>query len=243
MDTNQLKDKVVLITGAARGQGATEARQAAERGATVIVTDVLDDLGAQVADEVGGQYHRLDVSSSGEWRDVVDRVVAEHGRLDGLVNNAGIYRNDALLDHNEDNFRLITEINQYGVFHGMAAAGQVMRDQGSGSIVNISSVAGMRGHNSVAYVASKWAVRGMTKSAAAQLAKFNVRVNSVHPGAIETDMLFDLGSETVDRLVNVVPMRRSAQPEEVGNVVMFLLSEEASYVTGAEIVVDGAMIV
>ena len=240
---SRLDDKVILITGAARGQGATEARQAAERGATVIVTDVLDEQGSDVAAEVGGTYLRLDVTSSGQWKNVVDQIVAEHGRIDGLVNNAGIFRHDSLLDNNEDNFRLITEINQYGVFNGMAAVAPVMRDQGSGSMVNISSIAGMRGHTSIAYVASKWAVRGMTKSAAAQLAKFNVRVNSVHPGAIETDMLFDLGEQTIDRLVSAVPMGRSAKPEEVGNVVMFLLSDESSYVTGAEIVVDGALIV
>lgn len=238
----RLDDKVILITGAARGQGATEARQAAEHGAKVIVTDVLDDLGTDVAREVNGDYHHLDVTSSGEWNAVVERIVADHGRLDGLVNNAGIFRHDTILDANEDNFRLITEINQYGVFNGMVAAAKVMREQNSGSIVNISSVAGMRGQRSVAYVASKWAVRGMTKSAAAQLGKFNIRVNSVHPGAIETDMLFDLGAETIDRLVGAVPMGRSAKPEEVGNVVMFLLSEESSYVNGAEIVVDGALI-
>lgn len=239
----QLDEKVILITGAARGQGATEARQAAERGAHVVVTDVLDEQGQQVASEIGGTYHRLDVTSSGEWQTVLDTVVQAHGRIDGLVNNAGIFRHDSILDNNEDNFRLVTEINQYGVFNGMAAVAPVMREQGSGSIVNISSVAGMRGQSSIAYVASKWAVRGMTKSAAAQLAKFNVRVNSVHPGAIETDMLFDLGTETIDRLVNAVPMGRSAKPEEVGNVVLFLLSDESSYVTGAEIVVDGALIV
>ncbi len=238
----QLDDKVVLITGAARGQGATEARQAAERGAKVVVTDVLDELGREVAAEIDGTYHRLDVTSSGEWGSVVGQVMADHGRIDGLVNNAGIYRPDNLLANNEDNFRLVTEVNQYGVFNGMAAVAKVMTEQGSGSIVNISSVAGLRGQRAVAYVASKFAVLGMTKSAAAQLGKYNVRVNSVHPGAIETDMLFDLGSETVDRLVGVVPMGRSAKPEEVGNVVMFLLSDESSYVSGAEIVVDGALI-
>ena len=237
----RLDNKVILITGAARGQGAAEARQAASEGAHVIVSDVLDDLGADLAAEIGGTYHRLDVTSSGEWKTTVAQIVEDHGRLDGLVNNAGIYRNDTILENNEDNFRLITEVNQYGVFNGMAAVASVMRDQASGSIVNISSIAGMRGHRSIAYVASKWAVRGMTKSAAAQLAKYNVRVNSVHPGAIETDM-FDLGAENVDRLVNAIPMRRSAQPEEVGNVVIFLLSDESSYVSGAEIVVDGALI-
>lgn len=238
----QLDGKVIMITGAARGQGATEARQAAAEGARVVVTDVLDDLGNDVASEIDGSYRRLDVTSSGEWKAVVDHIVDEHGRLDGLVNNAGIFRHDSLLDNNEDNFRLITEVNQYGVFNGMAAVAPQMREQESGSIVNISSIAGMRGHRSIAYVASKWAVRGMTKSAAAQLGRYNIRVNSIHPGAIETDMLFDLGAETVDRLVNAVPMRRSARPEEVGNVVMFLLADGSSYVNGAEIVVDGALI-
>ncbi|MGI9624862.1 MAG: SDR family NAD(P)-dependent oxidoreductase [Acidimicrobiales bacterium] len=238
----RLDDKVILITGAARGQGATEARQAAGHGAHVVVTDVLDDLGQDVAAEIGGTYVRLDVTSSGEWRDVVEGVVAEHGRIDGLVNNAGIFRHDTLLEANEENFHLITEVNQYGVFYGMAAVAPTMRDQRSGSIVNISSIAGLRGQRSIAYVASKWAVRGMTKSAASTMGKHNVRVNSVHPGAIETDMLFDLGTETIDRLVDAVPMGRSAKPEEVGNVVMFLLSDESSYVSGAEIVVDGALI-
>ncbi len=238
----RLEDKVVLITGGARGQGATESRQAAAEGAHVIVTDVLDEQGAEVAAEIGGTYLRLDVTSSGQWKNVVETIVAEHGRIDGLVNNAGIFRHDTLLENNEDNFRLITEINQYGVFNGMAAVAPVMRDQESGSIVNISSVAGMRGQRSIAYVASKWAVRGMTKSAASQLGRYNVRVNSIHPGAIETDMLFDLGDETIDRLVGAVPMGRSAKPEEVGNVVLFLLSDESSYVSGAEIVVDGALI-
>lgn len=238
----RLDDKVILITGAARGQGATEARQAAEEGARVIVTDVLDDLGANVAADIKGSYQHLDVSSSDEWKAVIEKVVADHGRVDGLVNNAGIYRHDTLLDANEENYKLTTEINQYGTFFGMAAVAPLMKEQGSGSIVNISSIAGMRGQPSIAYVASKWAVRGMTKTAAATLARYNVRVNSVHPGAIETDMLFDLGKKAVDGLVGVVPMGRSAKPEEVGNVVMFLLSEEASYVTGAEIVVDGALI-
>ena len=203
---------------------------------------MLDDLGKAVASEIDGTYHRLDVTSSGQWTAVVDQVIADHGRIDGLVNNAGICRHDDVLDANEENFRLVTEVNQLGVFFGMAAVAPQMRDQKSGSIVNISSVAGLRGQAAVAYVASKWAVRGMTKSAANTLGKFNIRVNSVHPGAIETDMLFDLGTETIDRLVDAVPMGRSAKPEEVGAVVMFLLSDEASYVTGAEIVVDGALI-
>ncbi|MBC8186995.1 MAG: glucose 1-dehydrogenase [Proteobacteria bacterium] len=238
----RLDDKVILITGAARGQGATEARQAAEQGARVIVTDVLDDLGVEVANEIGGTYHRLDVTASSEWQFVVKEIVSSHGRIDGLVNNAGIFCPDTVLDANEEGFERITAINQHGTFLGMATVAPILKEQRAGSIVNISSIAGMRGHQAIAYVASKWAVRGMTKSAAATLAEYNVRVNSVHPGAIETDMLFDLGTETVDRLVRAVPMGRSAKPEEVGNVVIFLLSDDASYVNGAEIVVDGALI-
>ena len=133
-------------------------------------------------------------------------------------------------------------MNQHGVYLGMAAVAPVMVRQGGGSIVNISSISGMRGHLSIAYVTSKWAVRGMTKSAARQLARHNVRVNSVHPGAIETDMLFGLGQPTVDRLVGEIPMGRAASAEELAATVMFLLSDDASYVTGAELLVDGGLI-
>ncbi len=241
--TNRLDGRVILITGGARGQGATEARQAAAEGASVIVADVLDDDGQTVAGEVGGAYHHLDVTSAADWRRVVDAVITDHGRIDGLVNNAGIFRREGLLDGTEDTFKLVIDVNQHGVFLGMAAVAPVMRDQGAGSIVNISSVAGMRGQTSIAYVASKWAVRGMTKSAALELAPHGVRVNSVHPGAIETDMLTSLGQPIIDRLVGAVPMGRPAAPGEVGSVVMFLLSDDASYVTGTEIVVDGGLII
>ena len=166
---------------------------AAAEGATVVVADVADELGAAVAREVGGVYHRLDVSSPDEWRELVARAVADHGRIDGLVNNAAIHREGTLLDGDEATSRRIVDINQHGVLFGMAAVGPVLCDQGSGSIVNISSVSGMRGHGSIAYVASKWAVRGMTKSAAYELGPFGVRVNSVHPGAIATEMLLGRG--------------------------------------------------
>ena len=239
----RLDDKVIVITGAAKGQGAAEAAQAADEGATVVLADVLDDQGQATAAEIGGSYYHLDVTSSDDWQSVVDDVVSTHGRLDGLVNNAGIYVNDGLFAANEESFRRVVDVNQLGVFLGMSTVAPVMADQKAGSIVNISSVAGMRGFGAIAYNASKWAVRGMTKSAASSLGKHNVRVNSVHPGAIETDMLFDLGEGAAERLVTTVPMGRSATPEEVGSVVMFLLSDDASYVSGAEVVVDGGMIV
>lgn len=240
--TGKLDDKVVLITGAARGQGAAEARQAAEHGAIVAVCDIRDELGEAVAAEVDGSYYHLDVTSAGQWREVVAAVVETHGKIDGLVNNAGIYLGDTVLDANEDNFRRVVEVNQHGVYLGMTSVAPTMIEQGAGSIVNISSIAGMRGYGAIAYAASKWAVRGMTQSAAAMLGPHNVRVNSIHPGAIETDMLFDLGEAATERLVRSVPMGRSAKSEEVGAAVMFLLSDEASYMTGSELVVDGGLI-
>jgi len=239
-DSGSLADKVILITGAARGMGAVEARMATAQGATVIAADVLDDLGNEVSADTGATYHHLDVTSVADWNAVVSSIIETHGRIDGLVNNAGAWRAHTLLDGDEDTYRIVVSVNQDGVYNGMAAVAPHMRDQNFGSIVNISSVAGFKGHRSVAYTAAKWAVRGMTKSTAAELGGFNVRVNSVHPGAVETDMLVQLGQENRDRLVSRIPMERVATADEVANVVMFLLSDDSSYVSGTEIVVDGA---
>ena len=243
----RVEGKVVIVTGAARGQGAAEARLLAGEGATVVVTDVLAE-GQAVADEVGGRFVRHDVASATSWHELVEGVVAEHGRIDALVNNAGIYKVGRLLDTTEDDYRRIIDVNQVGVFLGMQAVAAAMVPTGGGSIVNISSVAGIKGINgALAYGASKFAVTGMTKSAALELGRFEIRVNSVHPGVIDTPMITDLAGdgpgaeERANKMVRHAPIRRLAQADEVGHVVLFLVSDESSFCTGAEFVVDGGL--
>ena len=238
-----LDGKVIIVTGSAKGMGAAEAQHAAENGAEVIVTDILDELGNQTATEIGAHYLTLDVTSKENWDEVASSVIHEHGRIDGLVNNAGIYTSQDIFSGSIDTFQRIVEVNQFGTYLGMATIAPIMSSQKSGSIVNISSVAGMRAQPNIAYMASKWAVRGMTKGVAKTLANSGVRCNSVHPGAVETDILFGLEEEAVTQLVSTIPMGRSGEPTEVAEVVTFLLSDSASYITGAEVVVDGGMII
>jgi len=175
-----LDGKVIIITGASRGQGEAEAVLAAQAGAKVVVTDIID--GQHVAKEVGGLFISHDVTSSEQWANVVQKTLDAYGRIDGLVNNAGIWKPGGITKATEAEFRQIIDVNQVGVFLGMQAVSTTMIAQKSGSIVNISSVAGMRGLRAIAYAASKWAVHGMTKTAARELGAHNVRVNSVHPG-------------------------------------------------------------
>tara|TARA_Y100001970_G_scaffold84605_1_gene106733 strand:+ start:875 stop:1600 length:726 start_codon:yes stop_codon:yes gene_type:complete len=238
-----LDGKVIIVTGSAKGMGAAEARHAAENGAEVVVTDVLDEQGIETATEIGAIYRNLDVTSKENWDEVASSVIDEHGRIDGLVNNAGIYTSQDIFSASIDTFQRIVEVNQFGTYLGMATIAPIMSSQKSGSIVNISSVAGMRAQPNIAYMASKWAVRGMTKGVAKTLANSGVRCNSVHPGAVETDILFGLEEEAVTQLVSTIPMGRSGEPTEVAEVVTFLLSDSASYITGAEVVVDGGMII
>ena len=240
---NRLDDKVALITGGARGQGAAEAELFVAAGAQVIITDVLDDEGQATAERLGAacEYLHHDVVSEDEWQSVVDTIVERHGRLDVLVNNAGIFRTVGLTETTMALWDQMIAINQTGVFLGMRTAAPAMQANGSGSIINISSIAGMKSAAVAhAYAATKWAVRGMSKSAAVELAPSGVRVNSVHPGIIDTAMLQEFGAMR-DSIEERIPMGRVATAEEVGKLVLFLASDDSSYCTGHEFVIDGAM--
>jgi len=240
----RLDNKVALITGGARGQGAAEAELFAAEGATVYISDVLDDVGEATADRLGDAvtYLHHDVTSESEWAAIVAAITEAQGRVDVLVNNAGVFQIAGALDTALDDWNRIIAINQTGVFLGIREAGRAMRDHGSGSIVNISSVAGMVGVGAAhAYSASKWAVRGMTKSAAQELTPHGVRVNSVHPGYIDTDMLQAV-SRDGDRMAQSVPIGRLASADDVAKLVLFLASDESSYCSGHEYVIDGALI-
>jgi 3alpha(or 20beta)-hydroxysteroid dehydrogenase len=241
----RLAGKVALITGGARGQGASEAGLFVREGAQVIITDVLDDVGAATAAELGSSctYLHQDVTSQSQWTSVVASIVERFSHLDVLVNNAGIFNSGGVLDTTLAAYQRVVDINQTGVFLGIQAAGRVMVKQRSGSIVNISSIAGLQGSAGFfGYSATKWAVRGMTKSAAKEFAAYGVRVNSVHPGIIDTPMLetFDAISDRLrESIRSRIPIGRYAEAVEVAQMVLYLASDESSYSSGSEFVVDG----
>lgn len=237
----RLDGKVILISGGARGQGAAEARLCVTEGARVVIGDLLVAEGEKLAAELGAAavFVRQDVTLEADWAAAV-RAAEALGGLHGLVNNAGIYQPGTLMATDTELFERHMRINQLGCFLGMQAVVPAMERAGSGSIVNISSVAGLRGSpGSIAYSATKWALRGMTKSAAIDLAPRKIRVNSVHPGPIDTEMLnVRTPAQKVQRLESV-PMRRMGTADEVANLVLFLLSDESGYITGAEVAIDG----
>ena len=236
----RLDEKVCLITGGARGQGAAEARLFAAEGGRVWVTDVLDEEGEALAQELGCAYRNLDVRDEAQWAALVDEIETKHGRLDCLINNAGIFRSNRLIDTPTEEFELVMDINCKGVFLGMRTVAPAMIKGGSGSIVNISSLAGLRGAaGALSYGASKWAVRGMTKAASIELARKGVRVNSIHPGLIETPMADQLGP--TDKMIRRTPLGRIADAAEVANMALFLASDESSYSTGSEFIIDGGL--
>ena len=239
----RLDGRVALITGAAsaRGQGAAEARLLAHEGAFVVLADISDDEGEETARAIGesASYRHLDVTSEADWADVVSWVLEWHGRLDVLVNNAGIWLAKGLEETSLDDYYRVVGINQASVFLGMRAVVPSMRAAERGSIVNISSLAGLRGANvPFAYAASKWAVRGMSRAAAAELAPHGIRVNAVFPGYVDTGMI-EAGHEEIAQRVPLG--RRLGTPEEVAEVVLFLASDASRYMTGGELVVDGAV--
>ena len=241
----RLDGKVALVTGGARGQGAASARAIVAEGGRVAVADLLDDDGKTLAEELGesGLYVHLDVTSEEEWPAAIDATERTFGRLDILLNNAGILRFGKLSDMPLAEYMAVINVNQVGVFLGMQAVIPAMKRAGGGSIINISSVEGLRGlPRLVAYSASKFAVRGMTKSAAVELGRHKIRVNSIHPGFIDTPMTRAQGLEgiDVDKLFSKgVPLGRAGTPQDIVNMVLFLASDESSYCTGAEFIVDG----
>jgi 3alpha(or 20beta)-hydroxysteroid dehydrogenase len=242
----RLDGKVALITGAARGQGESHARRFVEEGAKVVLADVLDDLGEVAAKELGDSalYVHLDVTDEDQWAAAVARTTSAFGGLDVLVNNAGILSVSALEQTSLADYRRVVDINQVGCFLGMRSVAGVMREGGGGSIINTSSIAGLQGVPGViSYVASKYAIRGMTKAAALELGHSGIRVNSVHPGTIDTPMINggEFADVDQDGLYSGLPIPRIGVPIDISHLMVYLASEESSYCTGGEFVVDGGM--
>ena len=244
----RLSGKVALISGGARGQGAEEARLFVQEGAKVIITDVLDDEGKKLEAELnepGGdaQYMPLDVTDENQWDSVIQRILETHGQIDILVNNAGILLEKGVEETSEEEWDRIQDVNSKGVFLGIRAVLPAMREAGSGSIVNISSVAGLIGSAYAAYGASKGAVRLLTKSTAVQYGPEGVRCNSVHPGVIETDMTEGMLSDPRTREIRLknTPLGTFAVAKDVAYAVLYLASDESRYVTGSELVIDGGL--
>ncbi|AIJ25051.1 glucose 1-dehydrogenase [Amycolatopsis methanolica] len=239
----RLDGKTALITGAARGQGAAAARRFTQEGAKVMVADVADDDGKALADEIGAVYQYLDVSREDDWAAAVQRAEDEFGGLTVLVNNAGILHFSELAHTSLADYERVIGINQIGAFLGMRSVVEPMTRAGGGSIINVSSVEGLAGMPFlVAYTASKFAIRGMTKVAALELGRKGIRVNSVHPGMIDTKMVADAaGGAEIDMawVGKKVALGRVGKPEEIAQLAVFLASDESSYCTGGEFVADG----
>lgn len=245
---NRLNGKVALITGAARGMGASHARGFVAEGAKVIMTDVNAKAGAALAAELGPDAHFVehDVTSRAGWQRAVAEGEARFGPINVLVNNAGVLGplGTKTVELQEAEYLQVCAINQHSVFLGMQATIPSMLREGKGSIVNISSISGLvanYGAPNVAYVASKFAVRGLTKAAAMEYGRNNIRVNSVHPGFIMTPMMVEATDEKGGDAMSLIPLGRIADPQEVTNLVLFLASDESSYITGSEHVIDAGM--
>lgn len=242
----RLDGKVALISGGARGMGAAEARRFVEAGATVAIGDVNLEEGTLVAKELGDQaiFLELDVTREASWAAAVDATVEQFGRLDVLVNNAGILLGAPIVETTLDDYLAVITVNQVGVFLGMRAVIPALTTAGGGSIINVSSIYGLTAYPGVvAYASSKFAVRGMTKVAAVELAPFGIRVNSIHPGFIDTPMLHDAGvpEDVLAQVISKVPQQRLGSADEVAGLALFLASDDSTYSTGAEFVADGGI--
>ncbi|QIH74785.1 glucose 1-dehydrogenase [Macrococcoides canis] len=239
----RLKDKVIIITGAAQGMGKVHAKCAIEEGAKVVITDINAEKGNEVAKDLGDNalFIKHNVADEDDWKRVVQKTEDKWGRIDVLVNNAGITYNMKIDEITLEDYMKILNINQVSVFLGIKYVSEVMKVQKSGAIINVSSMNGLVG-GAIGYTDTKFAVRGMTKAAARELSPYNITVNSVHPGVIQTPMLEQPGvKEAVDKFKQTIPMRRVAEAEEVSRMIIFLASDEARYSTGSEFVIDGGV--
>lgn len=244
----RLNNKVAIITGGARGMGAATVRLFAAEGAKVVIGDVLDADGEKLAQELKGSaiFVHLDVTDENSWKNAISKAISTFGNIDVLVNNAGILLFKTIVDTTKADFERVLSVNIVGTFLGTKMVGEHMIKNGRGSIVNISSVDGMKAANSIgAYCASKWASRGFTKVAAMEFGHKGVRVNSVHPGGVDTAMgnPYSEAKAEVNKRYTMVPMQRVGEPEEVARTSLFLASDDSSYLCGAEIAVDGGMLV
>jgi 3alpha(or 20beta)-hydroxysteroid dehydrogenase len=243
----RLTGKVAIVTGGARGMGAATSRLFVEEGAKVVIADVLDEDGGKLAQELGAAalFQHLDVSDEANWASVVAKAIASFGKVDVLVNNAGILLFKTLLETSKAEYERVIQVNLVGYFLGLKAVAPHMIERGNGSIVNVSSTDGMKGANGLgAYCSSKWGVRGLTRVAAMEFGHKGVRVNSIHPGGIDTVMgnPYQESREEVNKRYGWVPLQRVGEPIEAARCSLFLASDEASYVCGAELAVDGGML-
>lgn len=235
----KLDNDVIMVTGGSRGIGAETCRHLKAEGATVVVADVLDEEGQAVANEVGGSYIHLDVTSEAAWKAAVEEVVKQYGRLTGLVNNAGVVGFTPIGKTSLEEWNRVIGINLTGVFLGMEISAPAIKQSGGGVIVNVSSTAGMQGYsNLAAYVASKWGVRGLTKAAALDLGRDKIRVVSVHPGGVRTPMTAGIDAD----MYGGQPIPRIGEPEEIAKLIVYLIAD-ATYSTGTEFIADGGMTV
>jgi 3alpha(or 20beta)-hydroxysteroid dehydrogenase len=243
----RLEGRVALITGAAGGIGAAAARRMAGEGARLLLSDADGDRALGLAAELGEGAEGIahDVTSEEQWHAVLAHALEVHGRVDVLLNNAGVFLAAPLTQTSLADFRRVIDVNVTGVFLGMRTVAPAMIERRAGSVINVSSVAGLMGPPMLsAYAASKWAVRGMSKVAAKELAQFGVRVNSLHPGQIDTDMNArqrEATPELIDKLITGIPLRRIGTPEEVAHAITYLACDESVYVTGSELVIDGGV--